>query len=41
MREYHNIVRQLRLWRRYTDEFNDDDGDAILQGYRFLIFFVN
>jgi len=31
MKQYHNTVAQLRLWRRYTDEFNDDD-DA-LQGY--------
>jgi hypothetical protein len=30
MRQYHNTVAHLRLWRRYADEFNDDE--KILQG---------
>jgi len=34
MKQYHNTVAQLRLWRRYADEFNgdDDDGHLTLQG---------
>jgi hypothetical protein len=33
MKQYHNTVAQLRLWRRYADEFNDDDDDHLtLQG---------
>jgi len=33
MNQYRNTVAQLRLWRRYTDEFNDDDDDDLtLQG---------
>jgi hypothetical protein len=31
MKQYHNTAQQLRLWRRYTDEFNIDDDD-MLQG---------
>ncbi len=30
MRQYHDTVAQLRLWRRYAEEFNDDD--LALQG---------
>jgi hypothetical protein len=33
MKQYHNTVAQLRLWRRYADESNDDDDDDLtLQG---------
>jgi hypothetical protein len=27
MKQYHDTVAQLRLWRRYVDEINDDDDD--------------
>lgn len=26
MKQYYNTVAQLRLWRRYADETNNDDG---------------
>jgi hypothetical protein len=32
MKQYHDTVAQLRLWRRYVDEINDDDDDDGLNG---------
>jgi hypothetical protein len=28
MKQYHDTVAQLRLWRRYIDEVTDDDGGS-------------
>jgi hypothetical protein len=34
MKQYHDTVAQLKHWRRFIDEVNDND-DNTLQGYLF------
>jgi hypothetical protein len=34
MKQYHDTVAHLKLWRRFIDEANDND-DNTLKGYLF------